>query len=221
MLVKDYFIPMINIKVDLERIRKEIDYFVKPDYSLQARSYGLTTSKEYVDDPNFDFRKHMAISSPDANGIRRLPGGELDSDVVLWPKIMEGSYIKYLGEMFSSFIKIPNPRCRMSVINGPFEIQSHVDEHTPYRIHICLDSDPGSNWFFKKPDDVHDMIHQPSSETPVLIETGTVEHSVKVEPGTFRMHLWYQFHSVVQPDIIQSLMRDIESYKNSIRNKIC
>jgi len=213
MIVKDYYIPMINIKVDRDRIRKEIDYFVKPEYKEQAKNYGITTSKEYVDDPNFDFRKHMTISRPDANGIRRLPGGELDSDVALWPKIMNGSYIKYLGDQFAAAINIPNPRCRMSIMNGPFGIPSHVDEHTPYRIHICLDSGPGAKWFFKKPDGVYDMIQQSGSDTPVLIETGIVEHAVKVEPGTFRMHIWYQFHSVVSQNVIQSLMSDIDFYK--------
>jgi len=208
----DFYIPMVNTEVDIKRLKQEVDEYIQIDYSkpIKARSFGITTTKEFVNDPFFNFRKHQTISEPDANGVRRLPGGELDSDVTLWPKMLEGSYMKELTKTFNDILQLENPRVRLSVTNGPSKLALHYDEHTPYRVHICLQTGPGANWIFMEDSGMIDVIHQPCTPNPVLINAGTVMHGLDIPEGVQRIHIWYQYHKPVSREILNKLQNDIE-----------
>jgi hypothetical protein len=215
MYYTDFYIPMVNTEVDIDRLKKELDHFVKIDYNMpvKARSFGITTTKEFATDPFFNFRKHQTISQPDENGVRRLPDGSLDSDVTVWPTIMEGSYMKELTKTFNDILQLENPRVRASVTNGPSKLELHHDEHTPYRVHICLQTGPGANWIFMENNGLMDTIHQPRTNNPVLINAGTVKHGLNIPAGVQRIHLWYQYHKPVSSEILNKLKNDIEIKK--------
>lgn len=215
MYYTDFYIPMVNTEVDVKRLKEEIDYFVQIDYNkpIKARSFGITTTEEFASDPFFNFRKHQTISQPDENGVRRLPGGELDSDVTVWPNILEGSYMKELMYVFNDILQLENPRVRMSVANGPSKLELHYDEHTPHRVHICLQTGPGANWIFMEDSGLMDVIHQPCTPNPVLIDSGSVMHGLNIPAGVQRIHLWYQYHKPVSSEILNKLKNDIELKK--------
>ena len=200
--MNDFYIPLKQFRVDLDKLQKEIDYYVKPD---KSKDYGITTTEKMVE--NYDFRFYSGVSSKDKNGIRRLETGEFDWDVVHWPKVLENSYIKELSDKFSELIQVNKPRCRMSHIfgyNKCNEIPYHHDEHTPYRIHIALKTNPKAIWRFRE-NGVVTEIHQPTDGVPVLIKTDTIEHSVSIPIGTWRTHLWYQYHHQISNDILKKL----------------
>lgn len=200
--MNNFYIPLKNIFVDIERLTTEIDKFVKPN---NFQDYGITTSEKMLD--NYDFRKYTGVSSPDKNGIRRLKTGEYDWDIVYWPKILENSYMRELSDKFSDLIKINKPRCRMSRLFGSEtwnEISYHYDEHTPYRIHIALKTNPNTIWRFRENEKITE-IHQPADGIPVLIKTNSVEHSVFIPVGTERMHLWYQYHHEISNEVLEKI----------------
>lgn len=215
MYYTNFYIPIINTPVDVDRLKAEVDKFIKIDYSkdIKSRGFGITTSTEYVDDPTFNFRKHLTVSEPDEYGVRRLPTGELDSDIVHWPSMLEGSYMKELSDLFSSILGLENPRVRLSVLNGPSTLGLHYDEHTPHRVHICLQTGPGANWVFLEDNGMMDVIHQEKSNIPVLIDTGTVKHGLNIPAGVQRIHMLYQFHKPVSDEILSKLKSDIEKHK--------
>lgn len=215
MYYTDFYIPMINVEVDVKRLKAELDHFVNIDYSLpvEARGFGITTTKEFENDPFFNFRKHQTISQPDEYGVRRLPTGELDSDITVWPAKLQGSYMKELCGVFNDILQLENPRVRASVINGPSKLALHYDEHTPYRVHICLQTGPAANWIFMEDNGMMDVIHQPCTQTPVLINAGTVKHGLNIPAGVQRIHLWYQYHKPVSKEILNKLQNDIELKK--------
>ena len=84
--MNNFYIPLKQFSVDLDRLQNEIGSFVNP---INYQDYGITTSKKMVD--NYDFRVYTGVSSPDKNGIRRLRTGEFDWDIVHWPKVLENS----------------------------------------------------------------------------------------------------------------------------------
>lgn len=200
--MNNFYIPLKQFSVDLDRLQNEIDSFVNP---INYQDYGITTSEKMVD--NYDFRVYTGVSSPDKNGIRRLRTGEFDWDISYWPKVLENSYIKELADTFSEFIQVYNPRCRMSKLFGSTdwnEIKYHYDEHTPYRIHIALKTTPKTIWRFKE-NGVVKEIHQPADGIPVLVKTNTIEHSVFIPVGTERVHLWYQYHHEISNEVLEKI----------------
>lgn len=193
------FIFMTEHKIDLERLRNEVEMFLGP---LKG-GYGVTTTKEYINENPPDYRRFNTISAFDEFGERRYPGGERDEDITCWPSVLENSYMKELGDTFSDLLKIYNPRVRMSVGN---KIPFHTDPHTPYRIHIALEAYPDSVWVFRHKDGTEETIFQPADGIPALVETGETAHSVKMlGEHRNRIHLFYQFHGVVSDEILSRL----------------
>jgi len=198
---KRYYIPMTQLKVDVERLKQEVQSLIGPSAELGC---GITTSKEYVNEVPFRFDRHIGISKLNKFGERILPTGERDEDIVFWPSILEKSYMKELGELFSNIIKIPNPRVRLSVLDKDQFINFHSDPHTPYRIHIALETHSNAVWMFKNELGDIEQIHQPADGVPVIIETGRTEHAVKLLSPGRRMHLWYQFHGVISDEVLSN-----------------
>ena len=197
-----FYIPL-NYKVDVERLLLEVNTIINPQHS----DYGITTSHHHVNDEVPDFKRYSGISTLDSNGVRKLKSGETDEEIVFWPKVLEDSYIKKLADDFSAMIGLKNPRVRMSKSILP-RIPMHTDPHTPYRIHIALETDKDCMfWGFRESSGVEHLIHQPADGIPVLIETGITSHSVigMPEAKTHRTHLWYQFHDIISDDILKNL----------------
>lgn len=193
-----FYIPLENHRVDIERLRYEVDTVVRP---TETGTYGLTTSKNYIDEVPQDWKRYSQASQLDSLGERRLESGERDEDIVYWPKELHGSYIQELGYKFSDLLQIKDPRARLSLQTNTVV---HNDPHTPYRIHIALETDPSILWlFFDENNRIH-PIHQPANGVPVLIETGITRHSVKIPKSSqkTRMHLWYQFHGLVKDSVL-------------------
>lgn len=197
-----YYIPMTHVKVDVNRLKQEVQSLIGP---LTELGYGITTSKKFVNEVPYRFDRHTGISKFNKFGERILPTGEKDEDVVFWPSILEQSYMKELGDLFSEMIQIPNPRVRLSMLDEDQFIDFHNDPHTPYRIHIALETHSDAVWMFKNEAGAVEQIHQPADGTPVIIETGRIEHAVKLLSPGKRIHLWYQFHGMISEEIL-SLM---------------
>lgn len=195
-----FYIPLLNHRVNIDLLRKEVETIIKP---IEHGSYGLTTSKDYTDETPHNWRRYSQISRLDSLGERKLESGERDEDIVYWPKELQGSYIQELGYKFSDLLKIKDPRVRMSL---QATTGIHNDPHTPYRIHIALETDPSILWLFIDENNKAHQIHQPADGVPVLIETGITRHSVMIPRNAKknRIHLWYQFHGLVSDNILSN-----------------
>jgi hypothetical protein len=199
---KRYYIPLKSISVDVDRLKQEVDTLIGP---LTELGYGITTAKEHVNEVPVRYNRYTGISNFNKLGERVLANGETDEQIVFWPKFLENSYMKELGDLFSKLINIPNPRVRLSSLSEEDFIDFHNDPHTPYRIHIALETHPDARWIFKKDPYQIEYIHQPADGVPVLIETGRTEHAVQIASPGRRVHLWYQFHGIVNPAILNTL----------------
>ena len=194
-----FYIPLHAISVDLERLRAEVNLI--PTLNRPS-CYGLTTSIKYIDEDPVNFSRYSSVSSLNSHGERILSGGERDEEVVHWPALLRNSYIKELGDMFSELVQIKTPRVRMSVQS---RADYHNDPHTPYRIHIAIDSTPDSVWKFRETNGIEHVIYQPADGIPVLIETGKTQHCVtrnSINDVHKRVHLWYQFHDIISDEIL-------------------
>lgn len=199
-----FYIPLSKIKVDLDKLRYEAYSVIKVD-PIKNQGYGITTTSQYVSEYPYNFKRYSGISYLNEQGERILETGERDEELIHWPEVLQNSYIKELGDIFSDLIKIKNPRVRMSVSAG---IEFHSDPHTPYRIHIALESNPNCVWKFKEINGTVHTIYQAADGIPVLIETGLTKHSVvKVNDPTApqRIHLWYQFHDIISDEVLRNL----------------
>jgi hypothetical protein len=203
----NFYIPLSNIKVDHGRLLKEVDHFIRPDYS-KTLCYGLTTHLDHVNDEDYNFEMYPGVLVPPDPSQKTLPSGHRDREIIHWPKILENSYIQELSKVFCDVLGLENPRVRCSIVNGTDDHHSigfHTDPVAPHRIHIALQSTPDTHWMFKLLNDDVVKIHQPVDGIPVLIETGLTVHDIYVPSNAQRIHLWYQFHSHVSKSRIEEL----------------
>jgi hypothetical protein len=206
-----FFIPLTDITIDTDRLRNEVFRYIRP----VQHDYGLTCIKEDSESNNFNFRKFSGIRKPSSNKYL-LPSGHLDTDVIYWPKILQGSYIEQVALEITNLLELSPPRCRLSYFNNrdyPFNIGYHYDNHTPYRVHIALKTTPECIWKYRwGPEQEEHELHQPILNNPVLINTGAMQHAVYVPKNHSRLHLWYQYHGTPRQELINNL---IEKYKSS------
>ena len=200
-----FYIPLQSIKVDIDRLKNEIYEHVDCENVFTNKGYAITTTEQFIDEYPLRPHRYNIRTFPDHTGEQFLPYGNRDEDVVYWPKIFENSYMKELSLIFSDIVKIKNPRVRMSVQT---HFPHHIDIHTPYRLHIALETYPDAVWNFRDKNNIEHEIHQPANGIPVLIDSGDTMHSVilkKTLPNLRRVHLWYQFHGIISDDILKNL----------------
>lgn len=207
---EQFYIPLVDLSLDVDRIKQEIYRFVHPIHG----DYALTCLEKDQNVVNFNFKKYSGQRVYTPVSPYLLSTGQMDYDLVYWPKFLQNSYIKEAGELIANYLDLKSPRCRLSVtadIRKPTTIGFHVDNHTPYRVHVVIETTEQSIWRFRQqPGAKIYILHQPISQHPALIATGNMEHDIYVPPGHRRLHLWYQFHDSPTPDQIDKL---IEKYK--------
>jgi hypothetical protein len=203
------FMPLPNFKFDPRRVLQEFIHWAKLEErtaKLQSESFSFTTIRECINETDYNFERFSGVSAWDASGVRRTKEGAVDSDIVHWPSILQNSYIKEIGENIASFLEIPLYRARGSLFrtgDADYTYPAHRDRHTPFRVHLALATTPNTKWLFNNTVDV--SIHQPTDGVPVLINTGSVQHSLLIPANTTRIHFWYQFYEPIKPDILDKL----------------
>lgn len=203
----DFYIPLVDLKFDIDRIRNELEVIVKPPMGGTAITTTLTESKKDV----YDFSQYRSITKLDEYGVRRFPTGEADTDLVYYPKCLEYSYIRTVEETISKYIGLDKPRIRISkFIGGSAEFKAvdlsyHTDPHTPYRVHIALNSAYDVDWYFKNATGEY-KINQPANGIPALVEVAQTEHSVRIPFGKFRYHIWFQYHKPVSKEFLDLVL---------------
>jgi hypothetical protein len=212
-----FFIPLVDIKIDMATLTNEVYKYINPT----ADDYGITCRQEDVNNDNYNFKKYSGMRPPapvkDNPLHASYENGAVDTDIIYWPKILQGSYIQQLGNSLSDLIGLSNPRCRLSLFNEhrihDSSLEFHYDKHTPVRIHIALETTSDCLWLYKEKFDSPTLsLHHPVMDNPVLVSTGSFRHNVYIPAGHKRMHLWYQYHSSPDVDLIHSL---IEKYKST------
>jgi hypothetical protein len=214
--MENFFFPIVDFKVDAQRLLTEFDKFVKPEYDTTL-CYCLTTKEEFINDLDYDFRKFYGKLTPPGPGIK-LISGDYDYQIVHWPKILEGSYIQEVANLCSDVLGLSNPRVRCSVVNGKDEqhnIGFHTDQHAVSRIHIALKTTNECVWHFMKGDDIV-KIHQPVDGIPMFVDTGRTPHDIWVPTGIRRIHIWFQYHNYVDEDRLAALQNKArhDNYSN-------
>jgi hypothetical protein len=188
--MQDFYIPLVDLQFDIDKIRKELDTIVKPPMGGTA----ITTTYEEAEKEKYDFSKFRSITKNDAYGVRRFITGEQDADLVYYPSCLKGSYIQTVEEMISEYLGLSFPRVRISKFIGgspefkQVDLSYHTDPHTPYRVHIALNSSSDIFWKFRS-NDAEYIINQPANGMPVLIEVANTQHSVEIPFGKFRYHI--------------------------------
>ena len=206
----DFYTPIPNIKIDINRLTEEIFHYWTPSNN---HAVSFTTAKKYVDDLNYDFSHYEVISKffPNTRRIKVYEDGEFDQNIVHWPKILENSYMKELGDYFAKILNVTRYRARGSYFDtkthmtSGFKTDLHRDPHTPYRIHIALKTSPEVNWFLVDKDNNSHYIHQPADGVPILLETCFTQHQVIVPPDSVRMHFWFQYYTEFDQATIDKL----------------
>ena len=206
-LKEQFYIPLVDLTVDVERLKKEVVSIVRP---VQG-DYGLTCLEEDQNSNNYNFKKYSGLRTANPNSRYLLADGKtMDNEVIHWPKPLQGTYIQELASVFANYLGLPPPRCRLSVADSrmyPTKIGYHNDNHTPYRVHIALETTPECIWKFRlAPGEKEYTLHQPISNNPVMIETADIQHDIYVPVGHKRTHIWYQFHSAPSEDFIIGLI---------------
>jgi hypothetical protein len=211
--MRKIFNPLPNHKVDIDRLYSEVFYFWRIKRNQLANSTSFTTAKEYVDDPNYNFFKYSGVSefvSKDSV-IKKYPDGQIDQELIYWPKLLENSYMKELGDYFANLFQVKNYRARASYFNTYSQEEDypatplHNDPHTSYRLHIALKTSPDVKWTFVDELEQTHYRHQLANGVPVLIETAKTKHQVKIPKDCIRIHLWFQYYE----DIDQTLLANI------------
>ena len=209
----EFYIPLVDVTIDLDRLHAEVTKYVAP----VQNDYGLTCLSEDVNNNIFDFQKYSGLRKDIKSNIMLLPTGHIETDVIHWPRLLQGSYIQQIGIMLADYLNLTPPRCRLSYFNNRAEKASvpfHNDTHTPYRVHIVLETTTECKWRYRrKVGEEEYSLHQPVSIHPVLINTADIQHSIEIPKYNNRMHLWYQFHSRPDQKFIDTL---IEKYKSII-----
>ena len=206
-----FYTPLSNIKIDIEKLTKEIFQFWPLDLNARDTSTSFTTAKKYVDDVNYDFSLYRGISKyvPDNRKIKVYSDGEFDHDIVYWPKILENTYMKELGDYFAKILNVTHYRARASYYNSldrAFIGELHNDPHTPHRIHIALKTDPNVKWLLADQNNNTHYIHQPADGSPVLLETWCTKHQVIVPTNSIRMHFWFQYYTELDQSLLDHLL---------------
>ena len=184
-----FYVPLPSLRVDVYRLIKEIDHILVP-----GNAYGLTVAPRCKGLP-YGFNVFNGTSLPDADGTWRLDSGDADHELIHWPAELEISYVREIAEMLGNYLGMPPPRARASRIDASGNrqgIDMHADPHTPFRIHIALETSLDATWRFRS-NGRHVRIHQPADGIPVYVETATTYHAVDVLSGR-RTHLWYQWY---------------------------
>ncbi len=210
--MQDFYIPLADLRFDVDKIRNELETIVRPGYS----GYALTVTKELAELDFYNFDQYNSITVADEYNIRRFPDGKLDTDLVFYPRALENSYIRQVEQAISSYLGLQTPRVRMSKIIGSSSLQEaeglglHTDPHTPFRVHLALETMPMNKWKFRQEGKEYN-IHQPANGVPVLIEVANTEHSVIMAPRMTRMHIWFQYHTPVRKEILDSLLNKADN----------
>ena len=205
-----FFMPLNDFKFDRMRLLSEFFYWAKPNWSATQnyiQSFGFTTSEKYVNDDIADCSRFQGISTPDKQGIRRMPDGTLDASITKWPRVLQNSYMKEIGDTISNFLEIPEYRVRGSIYrtsNEKYIYPFHIDSHTPYRVHLALITKKDINWLFKDQFDEIE-IHQPANGVPTLIDTAKIKHSLYLPPNSLRVHIWYQYYEPIKQEILEQI----------------
>ena len=212
----DFFIPLRNFTVDLDRLSNEIFSFWKieeDDTHPELKTPSFTTSLKYIDDEIFNFSRYAGVTAPaDPSNWPRNPltiysDGEYDHNLIYWPKILENSYMKELGDYYAKLFNVTRYRARASYIStleNPHTFKLHNDPHTPYRLHFAIKTDPNVQWKFVNNQSEY-FIHQPADNFPTLIETGSTQHQIVINQKSLRIHFWYQYYDKIDKDIISKL----------------
>jgi hypothetical protein len=213
--MRKIFSPLPNIKVDINRLYSEMLYYWHPNLSSRATSASFTTAKKYVDDLNCDFLKYTGAAyllSKDSM-VMKYPDGEIDQELIYWTKLLENSYMKELGDRFANLLQVKNYRARASYMNTYGLIEDfpagdlHTDQHTPYRLHIALNTSLGVKWRFENEAGLTQYIHQPADGVPVLIETGKTKHQVIIPKDSIRIHLYYQYYEDIDQTLLDNILQ--------------
>lgn len=204
-----FYLPISDFRIDSERLLKEFDSIVKPDYT-KTLCYCLTTKEEYVDDPEYDFSKYFGVLYPPTSGIKLL-SGVYDYELTFWPTKLKDSYMKEVSDLCCKALGLSNPRVRCSVIYGKESrnnIGWHIDAHAPARIHFALKTTQECYWQFLQKDDKVIKIFQPADGVPVYIDTGNAVHDIYVPTNVLRIHFWFQFHEQVSESRLNEIAED-------------
>jgi hypothetical protein len=213
-LLDQFYIPLVDINVDVDKVRQEIYNIVKPQIGIDC---GLTCQLEDLNNDNFSFTKYTGQRKFNPHSRHILATGEDDRDLVHWPRSLQGSYIQQLGTLFSEYLEIGPPRARSSLLykdHANVNLNWHVDNHTPYRVHIAIETTPECLWKFRN-DTESLTVHQPITSTPVLIQTA-IQHDIHVPKGHRRLHIWYQFHSEPKKELIDNLIAKYQLTQSNI-----
>ena len=199
---------MVDLKIDVNKLTTEINTHVKP----VTDDYGITCTSADAELDSFDFHAYSGMRKNISTDQYLLPSGNSELELVYWPKVLANSYLKELGLQLSKTLELGPPRCRLSMFNNrsrPTSIGYHYDKHTPYRVHVALQTNPNCLWLYRRDGQAY-RLHQPVLDHPVLVNTGEVEHDIIVPPNNTRVHLWYQFHQRPAQALLDNL---IDRYK--------
>jgi len=121
-----------------------------------------------------------------------------ESDLVHFhPSVAEDSELKNVSKAISDYFSIPNRfRVRMSHLQGIGGkiFKPHCDQHTPWRIHICLKGDEDSLWWFRNHVTEEMTTFNQPEEGCYLVRTNTVQHWVSTK--RLRRHIyWHLYHN--------------------------
>lgn len=111
--------------------------------------------------------------------------------------VSDDSELKNIGKAISEYFSIPNRfRVRMSNLQGvgAKNFTPHVDQHTPWRVHICLEGDENSLWWFRNHITEEMTTFNQPQEGCYLVRTNTVQHWVSTK--RLRRHIyWHLYHN--------------------------
>jgi hypothetical protein len=127
------------------------------------------------------------------NLMAYYPNGVADKDLIHWHPDMIDTEMHRLASRIKEYLGIDyNLRCRLSVSHGQVEIDRHLDPHTPWRVHVALDSGSESHWtFYDEVGSTDSIKWKQPKDTVWLVRTGDVQHSVFVPSGEYRLQLFY------------------------------
>lgn len=205
----NFYIPLTAFNIDLARIKYELAKYVKP----KSGSYAITTAKDLANVDEYDFTQFRGITHANINGVRVFETGEQDTDLIFYPRCLQGSYLQEVEQSITAYLGLSSPRIRISKFIGGTSthksvyLDFHTDPHTPYRVHITLDVMPGVYWKFKTSEQEY-KIHQPADGVPVLIEVAETAHAVDIPIGCHRYHIWFQYHTPVSNELLNRLLNN-------------
>ena len=178
MLNIDTIVYQLPIEIDIDKILAESTHLIsKCRYASKlpaqdaAVSISVTGSEKTPLDHWYDYNTGaMGVSKDHITGEQvtkdwenytlGFPGAyrEIDSyykngmpdrDLIQWhPDIVDSEMFRFKDRIASFFNIDNNLRCRLSFINGKWNIAKHSDPHTPWRVHVNLKSGPGTYWKF-------------------------------------------------------------------------